>query len=203
LEIKLDAAPDLGARIDGIRRKLALAQLPQQYRDLPGVARATRGDLAALVGLRLEAVVRASRTTGTGLVTDARGHWAAQWITAVARAGIMDPLPNHTFQPRAPVRRSELAQVATRVLAIVGARDKRLAEAWTGRRLSFSDLGAGHVMHGAASTAVAAGVLDKVDGSAFGPSRVVSGPEIIAAVDRLEALAVRAGFPRAAEASLR
>jgi tetratricopeptide (TPR) repeat protein len=199
----LDAAPDLAERIDGIRRKLALAQLPQQYRELPGAARATRGDLAALIGLRLEAVVRAARAKGTGLVTDARGHWAAAWITAVARAGIMDPLPNHTFQPRSVVRRGELAQVTTRVLAIVGARDKALAASWAGRRLSFSDLGAGHVMHGAASTAVAAGVLGKVDGEAFAPSRVTSGAEIIAAVDRLEELAVRAGFPRSTGAALR
>jgi hypothetical protein len=42
-----------------------------------------------------------------------------------------------------------------------------------------------------------------VDGEAFAPSRVTSGAEIIAAVDRLEELAVRAGFPRSTGAALR
>ncbi len=39
-----------------------------------------------------------------GVVTDARGHWAAPWIMAVVRAGIMEPYPNHAFQPRGVVQ---------------------------------------------------------------------------------------------------
>ena len=35
------------------------------------------------------------------VVTDIRNHWAAPWITMVARAGVIEPFPNHTFQPRA------------------------------------------------------------------------------------------------------
>ena len=34
-----------------------------------------------------------------------RGNWAAPWIMAVARAGLMEVYPNHTFQPNAIVRR--------------------------------------------------------------------------------------------------
>lgn len=198
----LDAAPDLGERIEAIRRKMAYGQLPQQYRDLPAAPRVTRGDVAALVGIRLEPVVAFAPPRYAGLVTDARGHWAATWITALARAGIMEPLPNHTFQPRAALRRGELAQVVSRLLAVIGRRDPQLAQAWTGRRQSFSDLGPGHVMYGPASTAVSAGVMNKADGEAFGASRVVTGAEAVAAVERLERLAERAGFPRVKGAAL-
>ena len=34
------------------------------------------------------------------VITDARNHWAADWIMATARAGVMEPYENHTFQPR-------------------------------------------------------------------------------------------------------
>lgn len=198
----LDAAPDLADRIEALERRLAFGQLPQQYRDLASAPRATRGDLAALLGIRLQPVVGAATARYAGLVTDARGHWAASWIAAVARAGIMNPLPNHTFQPGAPVRRGELAQVVSRLLVVIARKDPALAAAWTGKRLAFSDLGAGHVMHGPASAAVAAEVLDRVDGDRFGASRVVTGAEALSAVERLERLAERAGFPRVKGAAL-
>ena len=51
------------------------------------------------------------------VVTDVRGHWAQQWITNVVRAGVMDTQPNYTFQPNARVRRGDLAQTVSRVLA--------------------------------------------------------------------------------------
>lgn len=198
----LEAAPGIAVRIEALEQRLAFGQLPQQYRDLPAAARVTRGDLAALLGIRLQPVVGATPPRQAGLVTDARGHWAASWIAAVARAGLMEPLPNHTFQPGAAVRRGELAQVAARVLAVIAKKDPGLAAAWTGKRLAFTDLGAGHVMHGPASMAVAAGVLGRVEGDRFGAARPVTGAEAMAAVERLERLAERAGFPRVKGAAL-
>ena len=56
------------------------------------------------------------------LITDVRRHWAATWIMAVARAGVMEPYANHAFQPATPVRRIDLAQVVSRLL-------ERIAEA--------------------------------------------------------------------------
>jgi hypothetical protein len=97
------------------------------------------------------------------LLTDVRGHWAATWIASVTRAGILQPYANHTFQPRNVVRRGDLAEAASRVLAVIGSRDKSLAESWSGKRLAFSDLGGGHAMYPAASVAVAAGVIARLD----------------------------------------
>ena len=51
------------------------------------------------------------------VVTDLRGHWAERWILAAVRAGVMDTQPNYTFQPSARVRRGDLAQTVSRVLA--------------------------------------------------------------------------------------
>jgi tetratricopeptide (TPR) repeat protein len=50
------------------------------------------------------------------LVTDVSGTWAAPWIAAVLRAGVMEAFPNHTFQPEAGIRRADLAAVVSRVL---------------------------------------------------------------------------------------
>jgi tetratricopeptide (TPR) repeat protein len=190
----LDAAPEVAERIDRLRRQAALAKLPVQYRELGSAARATRGDLAALIGIRLEAVVTSAQQRQAVLLTDVRGHWAATWIDAVARAGIMQSFPNHTFQPRNGVRRGDLAVAASRLLALIGNRDRTLADTWTGKRLAFPDLGMGHARHPAASVAVASGVMTRLPGDAFGVSAPVSGAEAIETVDRVAVLAARAGF---------
>ena len=44
------------------------------------------------------------------VITDARNHWASEWIMATAGAGVMEPYENHTFQPRNAIQRSDLAQ---------------------------------------------------------------------------------------------
>ena len=60
-------------------------------------------------------------------MTDARNHWAATWIMTVVRAGIIDPFDNHTFQPRALVRRTDLA-LADEPLAVARSRADKPAQ---------------------------------------------------------------------------
>jgi len=184
---------DLDTRIDDLRERAALARLPEAYRAIPTSPRLTRGDLAALVGVRLGPLLRDSRGLDTVLITDSRSHWAHPWIVAVARAGIMDPYDNHTFQPRNVVRRADLAQVAGRLLQVVATRDPK-ARAWTAARGTFTDLGPGHLAYPAVSAAVASGVMPVAAGKAFQPSRVVSGAEAADTIGRLERLAAGAGF---------
>jgi tetratricopeptide (TPR) repeat protein len=186
-------AVGLDARIDDLRERAALARLPEAYRAIPQAPRLARGDLAALIGVRLAPLLRASRGAGAVLITDSRAHWAHPWIVAVARAGVMPPYDNHTFQPRNPVRRSDLAQVASRLLQVVGSRDGK-THAWGTTRVGFSDIGPGHLAYAAASMAVASGAMSTAAGQAFQPSRVVSGAEGVETIARIERLAARAGF---------
>jgi hypothetical protein len=118
-----------------------------------------------------------------------RNNWAAPWIMAVARAGIMEPFANHAFQPRSVVRRVDLAQAAARLLAHASARDPERVKTWESARVKFSDLSAGHLAYPAASVAVAAGVLTAGPGNSFQPSRPVTGAEAIDALTKIEALA--------------
>jgi tetratricopeptide (TPR) repeat protein len=177
------------AKLDGIRARVELARLPAEYRALDSAPQITRGDLAALIGVRLAPLVQAARRRDAVVVTDARNHWAATWIMAVVRAGIIDPYDNHTFQPRAVVRRTDLAQAVSRLLTRVAATNPARARSWESARLRFSDLSAGHLAYPAASMAVAAGVMKTGPDNAFQPSQVVSGAEAAAVVSRIDALA--------------
>jgi hypothetical protein len=134
-------------------------------------------------------MVQAARRKDAVVVTDVRAHWAATWILAVARAGIIDPFDNHTFQPRAVVKRADLAVAMSRLLARLATEDPIRARSWQAARMKFPDLVPSHLAYPAASMAVAAGVMTTGADNAFQPSKVVTGVEALAAVARMEALA--------------
>ena len=184
----LEPSDVLDKRLDGVRAKSAVARLPPEYRAIEQSAQITRADLAALIGIRLGSLLPARRTDAA-LITDVRNNWAATWIMAVARAGVMEPFANHAFQPRTAVRRSDLAQAAARLLARVAALNPARAKGWESARLKFSDLAPSHLAYPAASVAVASGVMTVAADNTFQPSKVVTGAEAIEAIAKIEALA--------------
>jgi tetratricopeptide (TPR) repeat protein len=178
----------LEAKLDAARARAEAAHLPAEYRAIEGTAQLTRGELAALIGIRLPALTQAARKKDAVVVTDVRGYWASTWILAVARAGFIDPFDNHTFQPRGVVRRADLAVAMSRLLAQLAVEDPR-ARGWQAARMRFTDLAPTHLAYPAASMVVAAGVMETGASNAFQPSKVVTGAEAAAAVARVETLA--------------
>ena len=193
--LAIEPSDALQARIDAVRARVEFARMPEEYRAIEQAAQITRADLAALIGVRLAPLVQAiaERRHDDVLITDVRSSWASAWIMAVARAGIIEPLPNHTFQPRGIVHRADLADAASRLLAPIAASDPSRAKAWEQTRAKFADLAPGHLAYPAASMSVAAGVLATSPDNAFEPSRPVSGAEAVAAVGRIAALAAHEG----------
>lgn len=184
--LDIDATPELSARVTAATARAREARLPAEFKAIGGDAPVTRGDLAALIGIRLEPLLSATATRQV-VATDLRNHWAAGWIDQVLRAGIMDPFANHTFQPRARVQRGELATAVSRVLTLIAARQPRLT-ATLAERPRIADMGAGHLGYPAAAAAVAAGVLP-LDNGRFQVNRQVTGAEALDAIARLRALA--------------
>ena len=179
------------AKIDQMRERGAFDAMPAEYRSIEESATVTRAQLAALLGVRLETLLRGARTTNAAVMTDVRNHWASPWILAVTRAGVMEAFPNHTFQPNATVRRGDLAQAVSRVLTLIAAEKPRLASRWRDPRPKFADVAPGHLSYPAAARAVSSGVMSPLEGDTFQLSRIVTGTEAEDAVAKLAALARR------------
>jgi len=177
---ELDRSEPVARRLEKVRAHETTRRLPPEYAAIATAPEVTRGDLAALLGVRLGAALAGARGRAGIVATDVRGHWASTWVLSVIRAGVMDVYPNHTFQPRSAVRRADLAQAVSRVLGLA-----RPSSAPPRPRPPIADVGPDHLRYADVAAAVAAGVMT-LDGGLFRPSRVVSGAEALEVVRRLE-----------------
>jgi tetratricopeptide (TPR) repeat protein len=187
--VELDPSPELEAKLAAVAKNAREAKLPAEFRAALTATQVTRGDLAALIAVRLESIVRAAPARQE-VVTDTRGHWAAAWIAQVAGAGIMPPFENHTFQPNAAVRRGDLAVAVSRLLALLTAGDAGL-RARVAQRPAIADMNRRHVQYSAAADAVASGVMPLLDGARFQVGRPVSGSEAVDVLDHVRALSAQ------------
>jgi tetratricopeptide (TPR) repeat protein len=185
--VAVEPSAEIDARLAVLAARAREASLPPEFRAIDGASRITRGDLAALIGVRLEDALRAAPTQEV-VMTDVTGHWATPWITQVARAGVIEPFANHTFQPRAAVTRADLARSASRVIALLAASRPELRQHLI-ERPRIADMPLAHLSYPAAAVAVASGVMRLADGDRFDPARPSSGAEAAEAIARLRALA--------------
>jgi tetratricopeptide (TPR) repeat protein len=175
-------------RLGKIKRRAALANLPVELQRVAELGQATRGDLAALLGTRLTRLIEQAPQREAVVITDIGGHWAAAWIHEVTRAGFMDVYSNHEFQPGMPLRRADLAVVASRVLQIIGMAQPQRFQEWQRGRPAIADVEPGNLNYAAAALVVTAGVMPLLDGGAFLPARPASGAEALDVLGRLEVL---------------
>ena len=170
-----------------LRDSVKLAELPAEYRAIPGESSLSRAQIASLIGVRLESLLAKAKPRQV-IITDIRNHWAQQWIAPVVRSGVMDTLPNYEFEPARRVRRNELAATVSRLLTLIGALKPQLAKKWESAKVQIADVPPSHLSYPAVALAVAAGVMP-LSGNNFELLRPVTGAEAMEIIGRLEALA--------------
>jgi len=171
-----------------VQERADAASMPENYRLIASVTSVTRAQVAAVLGVRLAGVLARAPARVTEVVTDVRGHWAAAWILPVVRAGWIEVMPNHTFQPTGVVHRADLARIVVAVLTETAAAHGNRLENMDSARGTFADLPRDHAAFRVAALAVSTGIMT-VEANRFQPAGVVSGAELMAAIARLEALA--------------
>jgi tetratricopeptide (TPR) repeat protein len=184
--VSLDPRPAWREKRDALRERARYEALPAEYRAIPESAAVTRAQVAAAIGLDLESLLARAARTSAVVVTDVRAHWAAPWILPVTQAGVMDIYPNHTFQPNATVRRSDLAQIASQLLAIVAAVRPEDAARWRAARPRLEDVPAGFVSYRAIALSVGAGVMALDESGRFWPARPATGAELLDVIDKIK-----------------
>jgi tetratricopeptide (TPR) repeat protein len=176
-------------RARALRMKADLAAIPAEFADIEHASTLTRAQVAAFVGIRLEALLARAPSRPLGVATDIRDHWAAPWIVPALQAGIMDIYANHTFQPSGAVRRNDLAQIVARLVAVAAAGTPELMR-WQAARPRLADVPAGNVFYRPIALALASGAMI-AEADRFFPARPATGADLAAAVARVDQLARR------------
>jgi len=182
----LDPSESIRAEMSAVAGRQRDTLLPGEVRAIEGRPQLTRGDLAALLGVRFETLLHGAPSVQL-VITDLHDDWSRAWITAVAGTGVMEPYPNHTFQPSAPALRADLAAASLRLLALAAPAHPALRR-YLQERPPIADMSQKHPLYSAAASAVAAGVMPLLDGGRFEASRPLSGADATAAVGRLRTL---------------
>jgi tetratricopeptide (TPR) repeat protein len=187
----IDPRPEWRKAATALSEKADMAALPKEFGDLSAAPTVTRAHAAAFIGIRLGALIDGAPRRTTQVATDVGKHWAASWILPVTRAGVMNVFPNYTFQPNAPVRRADLAQIVAELLALAAADRPAELAGWRAAAPQFPDLPAANVFYRPAALAVSAGAMTLDTGGRFRPTEPATGADLTQAIARVRQLAAR------------
>jgi hypothetical protein len=167
LEVKVAELEDLGRWGNEI----------EFFRELRSAEAVTREQLAAIMVRYFPQV--AEFPQNPQIITDSQDSWARSEIQVSVGTGLIDPLPNHTFQPSEAVTRGLLAMSMSRLIRLLG-----VASADT-PPIPVPDVNPGDALYGDIQLVVASGLVSLEDAGSFNVGRKVSGEEAVRAVDRL------------------
>jgi tetratricopeptide (TPR) repeat protein len=175
-------------RIEEIKAKLGVFELPSQYAVIPTLEAITREDLAALIGVKFEDALDAPARR-TEILVDIAMSWAQRFVVKVASLEIMSVFDNHTFEPRRIINRAELAETAVRLIGVLQARGAKFVPLVEARRVQVADVSPDSHYYPSITRALALQIMSVTPERMFEPERVVSGEEATRVMDLILRLA--------------
>jgi len=180
--------PTVGKRVEELRAKLGVYEIPSQYEGIPALEAITREDLAALIGVKFEDVL-GTPTARTEILVDISASWAQRYIVTVASLEIIRASVNHTFQPRRIINRADLADAAVRLIDVLQNKGARFVPLVEERRIQVADVAADNMYYPSITKALAYQIMTLNPERKFEPEGTVSGEEAIRVLDIIQGLA--------------
>jgi Tfp pilus assembly protein PilF len=180
--------PSIGKRVEELKAKLGVYEIPSQYDAIPALDAVTREDLAALIGVKFEKDLAAPGGR-TEIIVDIATSWAQRYIITVASLEIIRASVNHTFQPRRIINRADLADAAVRLIGVLQERGARFVPLVQARRIQIADVAPDNPYYPSITKALGFEVMTVTPDRKFEPERTVSGEEAIRILDIIERLA--------------
>jgi tetratricopeptide (TPR) repeat protein len=113
------------------------------------------------------------------IVTDIEASSARSEIQTVVDLGVMDTLPNHTFDPSTPVTRGDFATALARLIQVLGLPTTDIPQ------IPMSDVASTNTQYADIQLVLGRGLMTLQDSGAFGISDNISGQDAIRAAERL------------------
>jgi Tfp pilus assembly protein PilF len=174
-------------RIEGLKNRLGIYELPSLYNAISASAAIAREDLAALITVKFKGILDGADLTPPILV-DISVSWASKFILKVTSLGIMDSYDNHTFLPRKIINRAELAETLVRLLNHLKNKGRRFSQQVAPDRIRIADVPPDNYYHAPITQILSYQIMDLTPQRTFRPDAVVSGKEAEKILDIILAL---------------
>ncbi len=175
-------------RVDALKVKMGVVDLPEEYRDISGLEAVTKEAVAALIGAGFEDI----RTDTAGqppVIVDIGTSWARTYIVKVAAFGILEVFSNHTFQPKKNMTRAEMAETLVRLVEFLKKKGRPIVAQIPEDRIRIADVPPEHPFFRPITSAVSYQLMDLTKDRTFRPELTVSGAEAIRIFNLLAGLA--------------
>lgn len=169
-------------RIESLKNRLGIYELPSLYKDIPASESISREELAALLAVKFRNVLNGGETTPPILI-DIATSWASRFILKVTALGVMESYENHTFLPKKIINRAELAETLVRLVNFLKNKGYRLTPQMAPDRIQISDVPPDNYFHAPIVQIISYQILDLSAQRTFRPDAVVGGREAIEALD--------------------
>ncbi|GBF78378.1 hypothetical protein PA598K_07017, partial [Paenibacillus sp. 598K] len=112
---------------------------------------------------------------GTGVYPDvSSSHWASEAIRYVSGIGLMEGMPDGSFQPDRDITRAEMALIIARLKELRGDASH-----------TFSDVGAGHWAEQGIANVFEAGYMEGMPDGSFQPNKILTRAEAVTVFNRV------------------
>jgi len=156
----------------------------ESFRTIKGAESVSREQLAAILVRYFPQITELRQSPQ--ILTDIQDSPASAEIQTIIGLGLMDTLPNHTFQPSSEITRAEFARTLARLVRLL-----RVAPA-EAPPVPVSDVAPSNALHEEIQLVLGHGLMTLDDAGNFRLDGSVSGEETVRAVERLLALTKKA-----------
>lgn len=171
-------------RIDLLKNKLGIVELPSQYNNIGASEAVTKEDLAALIGVKLRDVL-GETSPKPPVIVDITTSWAARFILKTTALEIMDVYSNHTFQPKKIMTRAEIAETLVRLISFLRKNGCKIVEQIPIDRIQILDVSQEHFSFQAIAQVLSCQLMTLAPDRTFRPELGLSGREAIKTLDIL------------------
>jgi len=179
--------PQIKERLEIIKSRLGIFELPSQYDNIPNSEAVTKEDVAAMLGVKFKDIIE-DPTQQPTIIVDIATSWAAKFILKMTTLGLLDVYANHEFQPNKIMSRAELAEILVRLIVYLEKKGHNFIQQIPPDRIQIADVTPSNFYYQPILTIISYDIMSLYSNKTFKPDTPITGRETISLFDIILAL---------------
>lgn len=177
----------INERLDIIKSRMGLFELPSQYININDREAVTREDIAAVIGVKFKDILE-EPTQQPPIIVDIATSWAARFILKMTTLGLIDVYPNHEFQPKKILNRAEMAEILVRLILFLDELGHKFIQQIPIERIQVADVTPTNYYYQPILTIISYDIMSLFSDKTFKPEAPLTGRETMSLFDIILAL---------------